>query len=184
MRNIQVAFQILNKNEEVRIGYKFIHWHMIFNVKMEYFHRKARLVAGGHMKETPADMTYASVISRESVRLALMLAALNALEVRCGNVMNAYIIDPITEKFWTILGPEFGADAGKKAIIVRVLYGLKYASADFRAHLCICMRGLDYLPCLDDPNLWYKADVRPDDGFEYYYYILCYVDDILVIHHD
>ena len=69
---------------------------MIFNVKMEYFHRKARLVAGGHMKETPADMTYASVISRESVRLALMIAALKALELKCGDVMNAYITAPIT----------------------------------------------------------------------------------------
>ena len=25
--------------------------------------------------------------------------------------------------------------------------------------------------------------VRPSDGFEYYAYILCYVDDIMVIHH-
>ena len=46
------------------------------------------------------------------------------------------------------------------------------------------MRGLDYLPCLVDPDLWYKAEVRPDDGFEYYFYILCYADDTLVIHHD
>ena len=39
-------------------------------------------------------------------------------------------------------------------------------------------------PCLADPDIWYKAEVRPDDGFEYYSYILFYVDDILVIHHD
>ena len=113
-----------------------------------------------------------------------MLVALNALEVKCGDVMNAYITAHITEKFWTILGPEFYAEAGNKAIIVRALYGLKSASAAFRAHLCICMGGLDYLTCLADTDLWYKAEVRPDDGFEYYSYILCYVDDILVIHHD
>ena len=46
------------------------------------------------------------------------------------------------------------------------------------------MIGLGYTSCLADPNLWYKAEVRPDDIFEYYLYILCYVDDILVIHHD
>ena len=46
------------------------------------------------------------------------------------------------------------------------------------------MKGLGYTPCLADPELWYKATVRPDDGFEYYSYILFYVDDILLIHHD
>ena len=83
---------------------------MIFDVKMEYFRRKSRLVAGGHMTDTPTAITYASVVSRESVRLALMLAALNALDVKCGNAMNAYITAPLTEKVWTILGPKFGVD--------------------------------------------------------------------------
>ena len=46
------------------------------------------------------------------------------------------------------------------------------------------MKGLGYIPCLADPDLWYKAAARPDGGFEYYSYILCYVDDILVMHHD
>ena len=63
------------------IGYKFICCHMIFDVKMEDFCRKSRLVAGGHTTDTPAAITYASVVSRESVRLALMIAALNSLEV-------------------------------------------------------------------------------------------------------
>ncbi len=29
-----------------------------------------------------------------------------------------------------------------------------------------------------------KAVTRPDDNVRYYAYILCYVDDILCIHHD
>ena len=98
--------------------------------------------------------------------------------------MNAYITAPITEKVWTILGPKFGADQGKKALIVRALYGLKCDGAAFRTHLFICMKGLGYTPCIANPELWYKAEVKPDDGFEYYSYIICYVDDILVIHHD
>ena len=153
MKNVRVAFQILDENEEVPIGYKFIRCHMIIYVKMEDFLRKSRLLAGGHMTDTPAAITYASVVSRESVRLALMLAALNALEVKCGDVMNAYITTPITEKVWTILGPEFRADQGKKALIVRAFYGLKSDGAAFWNHLCICMKGLSYTPCLDDPDL-------------------------------
>ena len=87
------------------------------------------------MTKAPATITYASVVSRETVRIALLMAALNDLNVKVGDVLNAYITAPITEKVWTVLGPEFGTDAGKSAIIVRALYGLKSAGAAFRAHL-------------------------------------------------
>lgn len=73
------------------------------------------------MTEAPKCMTYSSVVARDTVRLALTLAALNNLEVKVGDVMNAYITAPTTERVWTILGPEFGNDAGKKALIVRSL---------------------------------------------------------------
>ena len=104
---------------------------MIFDVKMEDFRQKARLVAGGHLTKAPATITYASVVSRETVRLALTFAPLNDLEVKVGNVLNAYITAPVKEKVWTILGPKFGHDSGKSAVIVRALYGLKSAGAAF-----------------------------------------------------
>ena len=56
--------------------------HLIFDVKLDGFVRKARLVAGGHQTESPAVLTYASVVSRETVRIALTIAALNDLEVK------------------------------------------------------------------------------------------------------
>jgi hypothetical protein len=151
---------------------------------MEDFTRKARLVAGGHKTDAPPTITYASVVSRETVRIALLMAALNNLEVKVGDVLNAYITAPITEKVWTVLGPEFGNDVGKSAIIVRALYGLKSSGAAFRAHLASFMRQMGYTSCKADPDLWYKAETRPDTGRRYYAYILCYVDDILCIHHD
>ena len=46
------------------------------------------------------------------------MAALNDLEVKVGDVINAYITTPITEKVWTVLGSEFGSDSGKFNIIV------------------------------------------------------------------
>ena len=121
---------------------------------------------------------------RETIRLALTIAALNDLEVKVGDVLNAYITAPITEKVWTVLGPEFGPDQGRSAVIVRALYGLKSAGAAFRAHLASCMRQMGYTSCKADPDLWLKATTRPDNGTHYYAYILCYVDDILCIHHD
>ncbi len=59
---------------------------------MEDFRRKARLVAGGRMTKAPATITYASVFSRETVRITLLMAALNDLNVKVGDVLNAYIV--------------------------------------------------------------------------------------------
>jgi hypothetical protein len=185
MRNVRVAFRILPKGETAPGGYKKIPCHMIFDIKMTDFSRKARLVAGGHVTEAPAAMTYASVVSRETVRIALTIAALNSLDVKTGDVMNAYITAPVTEKVWTILGPEFGdTECGLHAVIVRALYGLKSAGAAFRAHLSSFMRHMGFTSCKADPDLWYKAETNPVDNSRYYAYILCYVDDILVMHHD
>ena len=42
------------------------------------------------------------------------------------------------------MGPEFGKDAGKTALIVRVLCGLKSAQAVFRSQLARCIESLGY----------------------------------------
>ncbi len=62
-----MAVRILSEDEPDPVGYQKIRCHMIFDVKMEDFRRKARLVAGGHVKKAPASITYASVVSRETV---------------------------------------------------------------------------------------------------------------------
>ena len=66
-------------------------------------------------------------------------------------------------------------------MIVRALYSLNSSGAAFRANLCECMKSIGYTPCLVDPDLWTKPEI--DGDFEYYSYVLCYVDDIMVIRH-
>ena len=155
MKNICVAFKILADNESVPIGYQKIPCHMVFDIKMDDFTRKTRLVAGGHKTDAPSTITYASIVSRETVQIAFLMAALNDLEVKVGDVLNAYVTAPVTEKVWTILGPEFGPDAGKNAIIVHALYGLKSSGAAFCAHLASFMHKMGYTSCKADPDLWY-----------------------------
>jgi hypothetical protein len=118
------------------------------------------------------------------VIIALTLAALNDVDVKMADIENAYLTAPITEKVWTVLGPEFVNDAGNRALIVRALYGLKSAGAAFRNHLAECMKHLGWHPCGAYRDLWMKAETRPDDGVSYWAYILIYVDDILCVHHD
>jgi hypothetical protein len=62
MNNVQIAFKILNGEESAPPTHQEIRCHMIFDVKMEDFCRKARFVAGGQIADTPHAMTYASVV--------------------------------------------------------------------------------------------------------------------------
>ena len=65
------------------IGYQQITGHILFGVKLgEGFRRKARLVGDGHKTRTPSSVTYSSVVSQDSVRIMLMIAALNNLELK------------------------------------------------------------------------------------------------------
>ena len=71
---------------------------------------------GGHMTKAPATIMYASVVSKEPVRTALMIAILKNLEAKWGNILNAHVQASVTEKVWTTLGPKFGR---MTAVIVR-----------------------------------------------------------------
>ena len=126
------------------------------------------------MTKAPATITYASVMLRGTVRIALMIVALNDLEVKLDNILNAYIQAPIIEKVWTTLGPDYGKETRKTAVIVRIFFGLKSAGAAFRNHLARCMESLGYESCKADPDLWLKPEFRSEDGIKYYSYLLCF----------
>ena len=180
MTENRVAFDILEQDQKVEPGRKYLECYMIFEVKMD-FRRKARFVANGAKTPDLTTTNFAGVVSRDTVRIALTYAALNGLEVMSSDILNAYLQAPISEKYWTICGPEFGPELeGCKAHIVRALYGCKSAGRDFRNHLRECMEMLGYSPCLADPDLWMREAVH-SDGSEYYEYVLLYVDDTLCI---
>ena len=76
------------------------------------------MVAGGHKTEPPASvLTYASVVSRETIHIALTVAALNDLQVKTSDMQNAYLAAPCAQKIFTVLGLEFGRDASKMAVL-------------------------------------------------------------------
>jgi hypothetical protein len=111
MKNVRVAFKVLDANQNLPVDYLKIPYRLLFDIKLD-FTRKRRLVAGGHVTDPPAIITYASVVSRESVRIALTIAALNDLDVLGADISNAYLTAHTTERVWTILGAEWGPDAG------------------------------------------------------------------------
>jgi hypothetical protein len=142
MANVMPAFKFLEGDENLPVGCQKIDCHIIFDVKLDLT-RKARYVAGGHMTEAPAALTYSSVVSRESVRIAFMAAALNGLDILAADAQNAYLNADCRESVYTIAGPEFGAARqGLRVLIVWALYGLKSSGAAWHAHLAQTMSDL------------------------------------------
>ena len=99
MKNVMIAFDEFDNPIDLSNEYKEVTGHLIFDVKLsEGFRRKARWVADGHKTESPASVTYSTVVSRDSVRIMLLIAALNDLEVMGADVQNAYLNAPNREK--------------------------------------------------------------------------------------
>ena len=118
-------------------------------------------------RPTPASITYSSVVSRDSVRIGFLVAALNGLEVLSCDIQNAYLTAPCREKFYIVAGREFGTDEGKIYVVDRALYGLKSAGASFRAFLGEHLWDMGYRSSYSDPDVWLRPAVKPD-GFKYY----------------
>ena len=149
----------------------------------EKFRRKARYVGDGHKTETPKSVTYSTVVARDSVRICLLIAALNDLDIQAADIENAYLTAPCREKCWTIGGREFGSEEGSVFIIRKALYGLKSSGAAFRAFLAETLDDIGFKSSVADPDVWLRPATKPD-GEKYYEYILVYVDDILSISHN
>ena len=185
MKHVRPAFKpcdgsIEEAKNKLR-GYQQIRCHMIFDVKMD-FTRKARFVAGGHTTETPTSLTYSSVVSRDSVRLILLMAALNDVPLLAADIGNAYLNAPCREKIYTIAGAEFGDIKGKVLIIERALYGLKSSGAAWRSMLRETILDMDFLDTVADHDVYRRLATKPN-GDKYYEYVCVYVDDLLVASH-
>ena len=179
MTNNEVSFQILGAGEAAPSGYKKIGCHLVFDVKAD-FTRKARYVAEGYKSQPPPGMTYAGVVSRESVRIGFLIAALNDLDILSGDVQNAFINAPTPEKVYFIAGNEWKSNKDRVIIIVRALYGLKSSAFAWREYFSDAVQKLGFEPSKADPEVFWKPNSFPD-GREYYTYIMVYVDDILII---
>ena len=103
MQNNGVAFQILDYGVWAPPGWSRVTGHLDFDVKMD-FTRKARWVLDGHNTTNLIGSTYARVVSRESVRIALTYAALNNLDLFAADVRTAYFKAPSSQKDYIVCG--------------------------------------------------------------------------------
>ena len=182
MANVGIAFQILAEGKRAPVGWRKSSVHLVFDVKMTG-ERKARLVKDGHRTPDPETSSYAGVVSRESVRIALTYASLMNIPVCAADIRNAYLSAKSSEEDFVICGKEFGLEnVGRVALIRRALYGGKVAGRDYWLHMRkVLSTKLGFQSSRGDPDVWYREARRVKDNSPYYEYVLIYTDDILVI---
>ena len=82
---------------------------MIFDIKLgKNFRRNAQVVGGVHTTTSPSSIKFLSVVSRDSVTIALTISELNNIDILAYNIQNEYLTTLCREKIWTFAGPEFG----------------------------------------------------------------------------
>jgi hypothetical protein len=138
MQNISCAFYF-PADGKAPVGYQKIDCHMIFDVKMT-LEQKAWYMASRHKMEPPKDITFASVVTRDSTIIAFLVAALNDLEVLSADISGAYLNANAAEKVYTEASKEFGAKReGHTVVITRALYGLRSLGKAWRDHMAVTL---------------------------------------------
>jgi hypothetical protein len=124
-----------------------------------------------------------AVVSRDSVQIGFMLAALNRLDVMACDLENVYFNAPCMEKIWFEGGLECGSNKGKVCVVVSALYGLKSGGASWHVMLAQALHDIGFVSTTVDPDVWIQPAAH-EDRYDYYKMLLVYVDDVLAISHE
>lgn len=171
------TFKDMGEGHDPGRDYTKINVHFVYAVKHDGRH-KARLVAGGHLTETPIDSVYSSVVSLRGIRMLAFIGELNDLEVWGTDIGNAYLESFTKEKVYIIAGPEFGEREGHTLIIVKALYGLISSSLRWSERLSDVLRDMGFFPSKAERDIWMR------DKGDHYEYIAVYVDDLMILSRD
>ena len=109
-----------------------------------------------HKVETPASITYPSMVSRDNIRIVLLITSLNDLDLCACDMGNVYLNTTYREKLWTIIWPNFGSEKEAMMIIEATLYELKSSGAAWRATLAETSALLGYMPTKSDRDVYLK----------------------------
>ena len=159
MKILMIAFEFPD-NDKAFIGSKKIEVNMVFDIKAMTLTRKAWLVAGEHKTEVLKDSAYSIVISRESVRIEFLVAALNNLKIEAADIPNVYLNSKTREQVHIVCGPIFGHNQGRVVLMVRALYGLSSREC-FRKKFAQNLRDMHFKPCRADPDVSMCKAIKP-----------------------
>ena len=120
-------------------------------------------MAGGRLTDIPTHMTYSSVVSRDTLRIGFLVAALNGLDITAGYIHNSFLEAPTQEKILFYACNEWKSNKYRVVVVIPALYGLKYSALQFRNHIAKTLGNkLCFVSSLTDPDLWYKTSTSYD----------------------
>ena len=117
-------------------------------------------MVGGHTTNASVPITYLSLVSRDSVRIALTIATLNGLEILACDIQNDYLTAECMELILTTAGPEFGLEEDVIMVVKMALYGLKPSGAVFIAKLLSLLHDIKYTPYTADLDVWMRPAIK------------------------
>ena len=144
-------------------GHKKITAHLVFDVEHDGRH-KARMVAGGHLTNTPLESACAGVVSPRGLQMCIFLAELNGLAPCATDIGNACLEAKTREKVCIKAGPEFKEREGNLLMTHKALYGLKSSGKEFGELLADCLKELGFSPSEAEPETFMR---RNGDLWEY-----------------
>ena len=177
----------LNKNkvwELVKLpkGRKAIGCKWIFKTKIDgdgnIERYKARLVAQGYTQKfgVDYDQTFSPVVSFESIRSIISIAAKNGLKLHQIDVKTAFLNGELSEEI-CLKQPEGFVSKGYEDYVCKLkrsIYGLKQSARCWNVELDKKLKGMGFKQCKSDPCIYIK------NAKEGYCIIAVYVDDLIV----
>ena len=154
LKQIMEYKTFIDKGKKAAIpkDYKRIRVHFVYAVKHDGRY-KARLVAGGHLTDTPIDSVYSSVVSLRGLRFVIFLGELNGLGIWATDIGNAYLESKTKEKVCIIAGPEFGELEGHLLIISKALYGLRSSGLRWHERFADTLTDMGFFPSKTEDDI-------------------------------
>ena len=90
MKDVGIAFKILEKDEALPPEYKESSGHLTYDIKMDST-RKVRWVKDGHKTPNSETSSYTGFMSRDSIRIMLMHVALHGVGIMAADISNTYL---------------------------------------------------------------------------------------------
>ena len=115
---------------------------------------KARLVAHQHLAKEPTETVYTGDVPLRNLRLAMLIAELNNVQLWRVDVRNTYLQAIIKEKLYIVAGPKFEELQGHVLIMYKALYGTRSGGACWHDKPLDILQQIDFL----QPPLFWKGD--------------------------
>jgi len=136
---------------------------------------KARLVAGGHLAETPVTSVCSSVVSLRGARLLAFVGELNdIMKIWSTDVGNACLETHTEEKVCIIASPEFGDHEGHVLIVSKAPCGLHSSAPRWSERLADVLREMGHFTSKCEKDIWMRGMA---DHCEH---IVVHVDDSMI----